>query len=334
MKTLRRVFLYVGSSILLLSLLLELIGGIVETAKGMSAIGIQIEQYTKMGQAGAETVSKLKGALTIPIISIILMILGIAVVMFLLIFFLIKFSSRRRRLNEKGEFRLITLPLMIHIGYLVIIQILALIQTGVVAKIFGREAKPDALTIVFVVFGAIALAGYIVAECMARPMFRIANYIAGGAAGVMFVNEIMLICQDGAGALTIVAGVFGIIAYAIISAVYFLPNQIAPATRQRVSNAFNDLYEDVPEEPRAAYAEPRPAPAEPRPAPAEPRPAPAEPRPAPAPAPKPAPAPAVATAANGVDVEKELRKLKSLLESGVLTQEEYDAKRKKYIDML
>ena len=89
------------------------------------------------------------------------------------------------------------------------------------------------------------------------------------------------------------------------------------------------------------YQEPRPAPQEyrqapaPRPAPAmEPRPAPVEPRPAPRPAPVAQPQQASQMAQGEVDAARELKRLKFLLDEGMITKEEYEEKRKKYLDLL
>ena len=213
----------------------------------------------------------------------------------------------------------------------------AVIATGVyneAFKIFAgfEKQKVEAMPIVEMVFWFLALGAVITGEILHKYHRFAAKITLGSGVGVMSVCAILMMCEKDVHALAIVSGIFLLIGFGLFSAYYILP-EARPGAAPRPRPVYDEYgYEVRPTQPRPQTA--------PRPVnrfddiPIEEEPVKQQPAPQPKPQPAPQQKPSAPVNNGGVDVTKELQKLKGLLDAGVITKEEYDTKRQKYIDML
>ena len=335
MKTLRKVFAIVGTSVLLGAFLMYFIYMIVDTATALSNYGAMAKQYETLQP---DTAKALRSCMTMPILAMVVGLIGTAGSAALGIIFLVKYA-RRTFSNMQRELVFGLLFKEIFAGTIFLVDLFAVIGVGVANKALHANTKVDAIIVVGMVFAILCLAAMITGEILHKYHRFAAKITIGSGVGVMSVVAILLMCEENVHALAIVSGIFLLLGFGLFSAYYILPEP-RPGATPRPRPVYDEYgYEVRPTQPRPQTA-PRPAPrfddipieeeqVKPAPRPVQQQPAP-QPRPQPAPQQR----PAAPVNNGGVDVTKELQKLKNLLDAGVITKEEYDAKRKKYIDML
>ena len=331
MKTLRKVFGIVGTSTLMLGLLLFLIGWIVTIGEGMGKVGAVVATPG----LPEEALKQYKGFLALEAVELVVVLLGVAGSITFAIIWLVKFI--RRSMNARTQLNLGLLFKEIYAGAMLVLSIFVLSAGAAIAKAQKVKYQPDAMTIVILVFLTLIIAAMITGQIMNKYHRFAAKIIIGSGVGVLGVVQILYMCEEGIHGLIIAGAVFALIGFGLFSAFYVLPEPrpAGVAGQPKPRKIYDEYGYEIkqPQQPRpASRVADIPIEEEPvRPAPKPVQPAPA-PRPAPQQAPQPKP---VQPAGNpGVDITKELKKLKDLLDMGVISQEEYDAKRKKYIDML
>ena len=333
MKTLRKVFAIVGTSVLLGGFLMFFIYAIVGNADALNQFGAAAETARK---GGSEVLAKAYEKLMFPpIMSMVFGMLGAAAAITFGIIFLVKYA-RRTFPNPQRQLVFGLLFKQIFAFAAIMVCMFAVIATGVFNDAFKNfsgfeKQKVEAMPIVEMVFWFLALGAVITGEILHKYHRFAAKITLGSGVGVMSVCAILMMCEKDVHALAIVSGIFLLIGFGLFSAYYILPEP-RPGAAPRPRPVYDEYgYEVRPTQPRPQTA-PRPAPRfDDIPIEEEPvKPAPKPVQQQPAPQPKPQPV----QNNGGVDVTKELQKLKNLLDAGVITKEEYDAKRKKYIDML
>ena len=341
MKTLRKVFAIVGTSVLLGGFLMFFIYCIVGNADSLNQLGATAEMYRKASQ---EVLAKATEKLMFPpIMGMILGMLGSAGAITFGIIFLVKFA-RRTFSNPQRQLVFGLLFKQIFAFAAIMVCLFTIISTGVYNDAFKEFAgfekqKVQAMSIVEMVFWILAVGAVITGEILHKYQRFAAKITLGSGVGVMSVCAILMMCEKDVHALAIVSGIFLLLGFGLFSAYYILPEP-RPGAAPRPKPVYDEYgYEVRPTQPRPQTA-PRPVnrfddiPIEEEPVRPQPRPVQQQPAPQPKPQPAQQQRPAAPVNNGGVDVTKELQKLKSLLDAGVITKEEYDAKRKKYIDML